>query len=112
MQPYDEYVRGGFGTFILDAAVERIESRDGGYRIVTTLDVKKQNAMQQHLDVSDTEIDERIAGVLRSAARERDRLAEIYRTPEARRDVRERIAQEKALDWIAGHARVTSDAQN
>ena len=69
-------------------------------------------AMQQHLDVSDTEIDERIAGVLRSAARERDRLAEIYRTPEARRDVRERIAQEKALDWLAAQAKVKPGAQN
>jgi trigger factor len=69
-------------------------------------------AMQQHLEVSDTEIDERIAGVLRSAARERDRLAEIYRTPEARRDVRERIAQEKALDWLAAQAKVKPGAQN
>ena len=35
LQPYDEYVRGGFGTFILDAAVERIERRNGGYWIAT-----------------------------------------------------------------------------
>jgi thioredoxin reductase len=35
LQPYDEFVRGGFGTFILDAAVERIERRDDGYRIAT-----------------------------------------------------------------------------
>jgi hypothetical protein len=50
--------------------------------------------------------------MLRSAARERDRLAEIYRTPEARRDVRERIAQEKALDWLVAHAKVKPGAQN
>jgi thioredoxin reductase len=35
LQPYDEYVRGGYGTVILDAAVEGIERRDGGYRIAT-----------------------------------------------------------------------------
>jgi thioredoxin reductase len=35
LQPYDEYVRGGFGTFIIDAAIERIEPRNGGYRVVT-----------------------------------------------------------------------------
>jgi thioredoxin reductase len=35
LQPYDEYVRGGYGTFILDAAVERIERSDGGYCVTT-----------------------------------------------------------------------------
>jgi len=36
LQPYDEFVRGGYGTFILDAVIERIEPRDGGYRVVTS----------------------------------------------------------------------------
>ena len=35
LQPYDEFVRGGYGTFILDAAIERIERSSGGYRVVT-----------------------------------------------------------------------------
>jgi thioredoxin reductase len=35
LQPYDEYVRGGYGTFILDVAVDGIERSDGGYRIAT-----------------------------------------------------------------------------
>jgi thioredoxin reductase len=35
LQPYDEYVRGGYGTFILDAAVEGIERSEGGYRVAT-----------------------------------------------------------------------------
>jgi trigger factor len=74
--------------------------------------VLERFAVQQHLEVKEEEIDERIARVLRSAARERDRLAEIYRTPEARRDVRERIAQEKALDWLVAHAKVKPGAQN
>lgn len=73
--------------------------------------VLERFASQQHLEVTDKEIDERIANVLRGAARERDRLAEIYRTPEARRDVRERIAQEKALDWLAAQAKVKPGVQ-
>ena len=35
LQPYDEHVRGGFGTSILDASVERVERHDGGYRVTT-----------------------------------------------------------------------------
>jgi thioredoxin reductase len=35
LQPYDEYVRGGYGTFVLDAAVGGIERNDGGYRVTT-----------------------------------------------------------------------------
>jgi thioredoxin reductase len=33
LQPYDEYVRGGSGTYVLDAAIERIERLDGGFRV-------------------------------------------------------------------------------
>jgi thioredoxin reductase len=33
LQPYDEYVRGGFGTYVVDAAIERIERVDGGFRV-------------------------------------------------------------------------------
>lgn len=33
LQPYDEYVRGGSGTYVLDAAVERIERREDGCRV-------------------------------------------------------------------------------
>ena len=36
--------------------------------------------------------------------RERDRLADLYRHPEARREIAERLAQEKALTWVAEHA--------
>ena len=33
LQPYDEYVRGGFGTYVVDAAIERIERANGGFRV-------------------------------------------------------------------------------
>jgi thioredoxin reductase len=35
LEPLDEYARGGAGTFVVDAAIERVEQRDGGFRIVT-----------------------------------------------------------------------------
>jgi thioredoxin reductase len=33
MQPYDEHVRGGFGTSVLNASVDRIERVGDGYRV-------------------------------------------------------------------------------
>jgi thioredoxin reductase len=33
LQPYDHHVRGGFGTSIVDAAIERVERVEAGYRI-------------------------------------------------------------------------------
>jgi thioredoxin reductase len=33
LQPYDEYVRGGSGTYVVDAAIERIERSDVGFRV-------------------------------------------------------------------------------
>ena len=33
LQPYDEYVRGGSGTAVVDAAVERIERTGDGFRV-------------------------------------------------------------------------------
>jgi thioredoxin reductase len=36
LQPYDEFVRGGYGTLILDAAIERIDRRGQGYSVVTS----------------------------------------------------------------------------
>ena len=89
----------------------RTEIRQRARESVHSALVLERLAAQEHVEVADTEIDERIAHALRTAPRERERLAEIYRTPDARREVRERIPQEKALDWLAGHARITSDAQ-
>jgi thioredoxin reductase len=36
LQPYEEYVRGGSGSFVVDASIERIDRRDGGYRVVAS----------------------------------------------------------------------------
>ncbi len=33
LHPYDEYVRGGSGTYVLDAAIDHVERVDGAFRI-------------------------------------------------------------------------------
>jgi thioredoxin reductase len=35
LQPYDQYVRGGSGSFVVDVSIERIERTGDGYRVVT-----------------------------------------------------------------------------
>ncbi len=68
--------------------------------------VLERIALQENLAASEAEIDERIAQIVQSAPRERERLADLYRHPEARREVAERLAQEKALAWVVQHANV------
>jgi thioredoxin reductase len=34
LQPYEEYVRGGAGTFVVDGAIERIERRNGDRQVI------------------------------------------------------------------------------
>lgn len=101
---------GGGAEF--DAQLDRIrtELRQGARESVHSALVLERLAVQEHLEVSAAEIDERIGQALRTAPRERDRLADFYRAPEARREIGERIAQEKALDWLVGRAVVTPAA--
>jgi len=33
LQPFDEHVRGGSGSHVVDASIDRVERHDGGYRI-------------------------------------------------------------------------------
>jgi thioredoxin reductase len=35
LQPYDEHVRGGFGTSVVDCAIDRVERRGDGWRVTT-----------------------------------------------------------------------------
>jgi trigger factor len=63
-------------------------------------------AAQEGIEVSEADVEARIAEVLRAAPRDRERLAEIYRAPEARRELRDRLAQEKALEWLAGRVTI------
>ena len=34
LQPYDEYARGFGGAYVLDAAIERVDLTDGGFRVI------------------------------------------------------------------------------
>jgi trigger factor len=70
--------------------------------------VLERIAAQENIVATEEEIDERIADVVRSAPRDRDRLADLYRHPEARREIAERLAQEKALTWVVQHAAITA----
>lgn len=92
-----------------EAQLERLrgELRQRARESVYAALLLERLAAQQHLEVADAEIDEHIAQVLRAAPRERERVAELYRSPAARREISERIAQEKALTWLAGRAVVT-----
>jgi thioredoxin reductase len=36
LQPFDEHVRGGSGSYVVDAAIQKIERRGEGYRITTS----------------------------------------------------------------------------
>ena len=38
LHPYDEYARGGPGTYVLDVTIERIERNADGFRVVTQRD--------------------------------------------------------------------------
>jgi len=67
-------------------------------------------AAQENLAVADGDIDARIETMVNAAPRERERLADLYRSPEARREVRDRLAQEQALEWLMGRVNVRESA--
>jgi trigger factor len=63
-------------------------------------------ASQEHLSVSDDEIDEQIDRLADRAGSARERLRALYREPAARLSLRTRILQERALDLVLQRARV------
>jgi trigger factor len=67
-------------------------------------------AVQEQLAVGDAEVEARIDAMVHAAPRERERLADLYRSPEARREIRDRLAQEQALEWLVGKAIVREPA--
>jgi trigger factor len=80
----------------------RVRARDSVHSALAL----ERIAVQENLAASENEIDERISEVVHAAPRDRDRLAEIYRHPDARREIAERLAQEKALGWLVEHATI------
>lgn len=100
----------GGGNVELEAKLDEIhtELRVRAREAVHSALVLERIALQENISASETEIDERVAEVLRAAPGERDRLTELYRHPEARRGIAERLAQEKALTWLVERATVTA----
>jgi len=100
---------GSTGKPELDAQLDEIraELRRRARAFVHGALVLERLAAQQSITATEAEIDDRIAQVLRAAPRERERLAEIYRAPESRREIGERLAQEKALAWLVAHVTIT-----
>jgi len=90
----------------LSAELDRIRTdlRQRAGESVRSALLLERLASQQRIEVSEAEIDERIGEMLRAASRERERLAGLYRSPEARREVGGRLAQEKALAWVTSRA--------
>jgi trigger factor len=102
-------VQGG-GNPELEAKLDEIrtELRARAREAVHSALVLERIALQENLAASEAEVDERVAEVLRATPRERERLADLYRHPEARREIAERLAQEKALTWLVERARITA----
>ena len=86
----------------------RTELRVRAREAVHSALVLERIALQESISASEAEIDDRIREVLQAAPRERDRLTELYRHPEARREIAERLAQEKALTWLVERATITA----
>lgn len=96
------------GNAELEAKLDQIrtELRVRARESVHSALVLERIALQEQIAATEAEVDERIADVIRSAPRERERLADLYRHPEARQEIAERLAQEKALTWLAEHATI------
>lgn len=105
---------GAAGSPELQAEIDRIRAELGqrARESVHAAIVLERIATQERLEVSDAEIDERIAQIVRAAPRERERLADLYGSPEARREVREHIAEQKALEWVVERAQIAAAAEH
>jgi trigger factor len=63
-------------------------------------------AERDHVEVSEQDVDQRVAELARRAGEHAARLREIYRDPSSREELRARLARERALDAIIAAARV------
>jgi trigger factor len=72
-------------------------------RVVLALDAI---AERDHVEVSEPEVDQRIAETVQRAGEHASRLKEIYRDPSSREEVRARMVRERALEAIVASAKV------
>jgi trigger factor len=72
-------------------------------RAVVALDAVAEH---DQVEVSEQDVDQRVAELVRRAGEHAARLREIYRDPSSREELRARMARERALDAIVAAARV------
>jgi len=65
-------------------------------------------ARQEHIDVTDDEVETRIAALANDAGAAADRVRAAYRDAEARRQLRARLLQARAVDVVVERARITT----
>jgi trigger factor len=67
-------------------------------------------AEQEKVEVNDEEVGDRIAKMVTQAGRERDRVAQFYRSEENREALKRSMRRDKALEAIMSRAEKTGDA--
>jgi trigger factor len=113
----------------VDAFVEDLLDRVGAQRAALERDTERLNKLREeyrpraerkvravvaldavaerdHVEVSEQDVDQRVAELARRAGEHAARLREIYRDPRSREELRARVARERALDAIVAAARV------
>ncbi len=63
-------------------------------------------AQQEHLSVSDEEVEQRVAAVAQASGTAAERVRAFYQQAEARRQLRAQMVQARAVDLIVGRAHV------
>jgi trigger factor len=68
-------------------------------------------AEQEKVEVSDEELAERVAALVRQAERDRPKVAEFYRDEERRAALRRSMRREKTIELMLGRSQIESEAQ-
>ena len=64
-------------------------------------------AAQEHLEVSDEELDERIDRLAEASGKARERVRALYQDDSARHSLRSRLLQERAMEMVVQRASIT-----
>jgi trigger factor len=103
--------RVGAQRAVLERDPERLDKLREEYRPRAERQVRAVLALdaaaeRDQVEVSEQDVDQRVAELVRRAGEHAARLREIYRDPSAREELRARMARERALDAIVATAHV------
>ena len=103
--------RGGAQRAALERDTQRLDKLREEYRPRAERQVRAVLALdaiaeRDHVEVSESDVDQRIAEIVQRAGEHASRLREIYRDPSSRVELRARMARERALDAIIAAASV------